>query len=117
MQTSIRLEISTGAGNRVVVAECGSINALYYPIYQIAFGGQYIGDLNNQNCRDVSLELVSVIDALRNQRALFESLTEPQQSYRIAALEYLIRLHDECRKHPDAVVVFTIWIYGVGGGF
>jgi hypothetical protein len=102
--TQIILEIETGAGSRVLVANVGYFNSSYQPLYNICFGGRSTDFFHNLTAEAVIAELKSAIESLKTDRSSYLGLTPIEQGYRLSILELCLKLKDLCIKHPNAVV-------------
>jgi hypothetical protein len=104
MASRIKLEIGTGNGNTVLVADLSTLNPAYEPLFLIAFQGAILGDYNGRPANDIAGKIDQAVDSLRDRRGDYAGLSPTEQEYRQPFLEYCLRWREKCREHPNASV-------------
>jgi hypothetical protein len=102
MGTQIRLEMDTGNGNTALAADCGTINPLYQPLFDIAFDNQPIGSYHGQRATDIVKFVNRAVESLMLDRDAYRGLTAVEKGYRSAVLTFCVAWRDKLREHPEA---------------
>jgi hypothetical protein len=105
--TQIKLEIETGAGDRILVANVGYFNSSHQPLYNICFFGVPIDSFHNKSGAGAVADLTTAIQSLRVDRASYLGLTAIEQTYRVLVLDLCLEFRNLCLRHPSSVISLT----------
>jgi hypothetical protein len=99
----IFLDINTGAGNYINVANCGTSSASYVSFWDVV-GFPSLASFHNRRAIDSTSDLDTAIDRMHSDVQQFQALPVGDLKNYQAALSFLITWRNLCRLHPDARV-------------
>lgn len=106
MSYDIYLQIDTGGPEPADVCDVGNYTSNVSPMWRLALGHS-LADLHGRQCVDCIPALTAAVDHMRDPAnlATYEAMN-PSNGWgkHDSATEYLARLLEACRKHPQASI-------------